>query len=121
MISYIWILLYADFQQISFFSFIKKDFMGSDIFSFCLQNECSDKRMKASESKDENGVSKVEAESSSRTVNKPTEHSNKPEPPKDYIHVRARRGQATDSHSLAERVILFILWFNLNNGPILLN
>lgn len=29
-----------------------------------------------------------------------------PEPPskQDYIHVRARRGQATDSHSLAERV-----------------
>ncbi|KAE8717903.1 calcium-calmodulin dependent protein kinase 1 [Hibiscus syriacus] len=27
-----------------------------------------------------------------------------PELPKDYIHVRARRGQATDSHSLAERV-----------------
>ncbi|XP_076957509.1 transcription factor bHLH79-like [Bidens hawaiensis] len=25
------------------------------------------------------------------------------EPPKDYIHVRARRGEATDSHSLAER------------------
>jgi len=23
----------------------------------------------------------------------------------DYIHVRARRGQATDRHSLAERVI----------------
>ncbi|KAE8703962.1 Transcription factor bHLH62 [Hibiscus syriacus] len=29
---------------------------------------------------------------------------NHPEPPKDYIHVRARRGEATDSHSLAERV-----------------
>ncbi|EOA13760.1 hypothetical protein CARUB_v10026852mg [Capsella rubella] len=28
----------------------------------------------------------------------------KEEPQKDYIHVRARRGQATDSHSLAERV-----------------
>jgi hypothetical protein len=29
----------------------------------------------------------------------------RPDPPKqDYIHVRARRGQATDSHSLAERV-----------------
>lgn len=27
-----------------------------------------------------------------------------PEAPKDYIHVRARRGQATDAHSLAERV-----------------
>uniref|UniRef100_A0A7N0ZYT7 BHLH domain-containing protein n=1 Tax=Kalanchoe fedtschenkoi TaxID=63787 RepID=A0A7N0ZYT7_KALFE len=34
-----------------------------------------------------------------------TENNSKPaEPPKqDYIHVRARRGQATDSHSLAER------------------
>ncbi|KAK8703609.1 hypothetical protein V6N13_047259 [Hibiscus sabdariffa] len=32
------------------------------------------------------------------------ENSKPPEPPKDYIHVRARRGQATDSHSLAERV-----------------
>ncbi|KAM0044498.1 putative transcription factor bHLH family [Helianthus debilis subsp. tardiflorus] len=30
--------------------------------------------------------------------------SKAPEPLKDYIHVRARRGQATDSHSLAERV-----------------
>jgi hypothetical protein len=35
-------------------------------------------------------------------------NSSKPaaEPPKDYVHVRARRGQATDSHSLAERVLL---------------
>ncbi|EFJ21812.1 hypothetical protein SELMODRAFT_106386, partial [Selaginella moellendorffii] len=32
------------------------------------------------------------------------ENTKPPEPPKDYIHVRARRGQATDSHSLAERV-----------------
>ncbi|CAN4095729.1 unnamed protein product [Withania somnifera] len=33
------------------------------------------------------------------------EENQKPqEPPKDYIHVRARRGQATDAHSLAERV-----------------
>ncbi|KAK7265585.1 hypothetical protein RJT34_33206 [Clitoria ternatea] len=32
------------------------------------------------------------------------EQGEKPPPPKqDYIHVRARRGQATDSHSLAER------------------
>ncbi|CDY25986.1 BnaC09g20010D [Brassica napus] len=27
-----------------------------------------------------------------------------PEPPKDYIHVRARRGQPADSHRFAERV-----------------
>lgn len=33
-------------------------------------------------------------------------NSETPEAPKDYIHVRARRGQATDSHSLAERVCL---------------
>ncbi|KAE8812168.1 Transcription factor bHLH49 [Hordeum vulgare] len=26
------------------------------------------------------------------------------EPPRDYVHVRARRGQATDSHSLVERL-----------------
>lgn len=26
------------------------------------------------------------------------------EPREDYVHVRARRGQATNSHSLAERV-----------------
>ncbi|PHT96234.1 Transcription factor bHLH77 [Capsicum chinense] len=61
------------------------------------------KRLKASQSKEENGASKVELESSSQTANKDTEQSSKPEPPKDYIHVRARRGQATDSHSLAER------------------
>ncbi|KAJ8774387.1 hypothetical protein K2173_011636 [Erythroxylum novogranatense] len=36
---------------------------------------------------------------------KKNQDSPKPaEPLKDYIHVRARRGQATDSHSLAERV-----------------
>lgn len=29
------------------------------------------------------------------------------EKPKEVVHVRARRGQATDSHSLAERVQTF--------------
>lgn len=33
-----------------------------------------------------------------------TDNPKPSEPLKDYIHVRARRGQATDSHSLAERV-----------------
>lgn len=43
-------------------------------------------------------------------LNKPTDQNPlPPEPPKqDYIHVRARRGQATDSHSLAERVSSFL-------------
>uniref|UniRef100_A0A1J3EA35 Transcription factor bHLH77 n=1 Tax=Noccaea caerulescens TaxID=107243 RepID=A0A1J3EA35_NOCCA len=31
------------------------------------------------------------------------DNANNPDPYKDYIHVRARRGQATDSHSIAER------------------
>ncbi|GMI66358.1 CRY2-interacting bHLH 3 [Hibiscus trionum] len=55
-------------------------------------NETSnEKRCKLSESNgNENGSGKAEEKA--------------PEPPKDYIHVRARRGQATDSHSLAERV-----------------
>lgn len=30
------------------------------------------------------------------------------EKPKEVVHVRARRGQATDSHSLAERVNLIL-------------
>ncbi|KAL7591566.1 hypothetical protein Lser_V15G34604 [Lactuca serriola] len=39
------------------------------------------------------------SETSSKEKSKPTEAQKQ-----DYIHVRARRGQATDSHSLAERV-----------------
>ena len=37
------------------------------------------------------------------------------ETPPDVVHVRARRGQATDSHSLAERVI-----FSLYSLPFIL-
>ncbi|XP_062196807.1 transcription factor BHLH094-like [Phragmites australis] len=63
------------------------------------------------ESKEESPVkSKAEHTGSDSSVEdgrqKPGKGKNaKPvEPPKDYVHVRARRGQATDSHSLAERV-----------------
>jgi hypothetical protein len=41
------------------------------------------------------------------------DNSKAPEPPKDYIHVRARRGQATDSHSLAERVRTMTVLFHV--------
>ncbi|CAH2052902.1 unnamed protein product [Thlaspi arvense] len=44
-----------------------------------------------------NGVEKCDSKGENKDDAKP------PEPLKDYIHVRARRGQATDSHSLAER------------------
>ncbi|KAH7570186.1 hypothetical protein ACOSP7_018173 [Xanthoceras sorbifolium] len=65
-------------------------------------NDCDGKRVKTSGSRDDNQNSKTDAELSS---DKPVEqNSQPPEPQKqDYIHVRARRGQATDSHSLAER------------------
>ncbi|KAK4257130.1 hypothetical protein QN277_006760 [Acacia crassicarpa] len=68
-------------------------------------NDSGDKRIKLGVSKDENSGPKAEVEASSVAGSKSAEHSTKPpEPPKpDYIHVRARRGQATDSHSLAER------------------
>ncbi|KAL0357538.1 UNVERIFIED_CONTAM: Transcription factor [Sesamum calycinum] len=69
-------------------------------------NESNGKRVKASGSGDEDSGSKTEAETNSLTSIKPIEEKSKPEPPKDYIHVRARRGQATDSHSLAERHML---------------
>ncbi|PRQ41269.1 putative transcription factor bHLH family [Rosa chinensis] len=66
-------------------------------------NGCDGKRLKtAGRCGDENLEAKAEAETSS---GKPVEQNTQPpDPPKqDYIHVRARRGQATDSHSLAER------------------
>lgn len=67
--------------------------------------------MRASGKRDENGDSKTELEASSGAGNKPAEQSNQPieAPKQDYIHVRARRGQATDSHSLAERVYNLVL------------
>ncbi|XP_022733972.1 transcription factor BPE-like isoform X2 [Durio zibethinus] len=65
-------------------------------------NDGDRKRLKASGDGDGNRDSIAEAEPRS---GKPVEQkAQQPEPPKqDYIHVRARRGQATDSHSLAER------------------
>lgn len=80
---------------------------SSKIVSTSSDNDLSNlsgKRMKTLGPKDEIGNSKVEMETTSGSGSKPAEQHSKPsEPPKDYIHVRARRGQATDSHSLAER------------------
>lgn len=63
----------------------------------------------------ENASAKTKTEEETNNSDKKTgdEKANQkpPEPPKDYIHVRARRGQATDSHSLAERVCASNLQF----------
>ncbi|KAL8170194.1 hypothetical protein V2J09_021998 [Rumex salicifolius] len=50
------------------------------------------------EDEEDHDDDEIKKQSGNNTNQKPSE------PPKDYIHVRARRGQATDSHSLAERV-----------------
>lgn len=74
----------------------------------------SPKKLKAVETK-ENEKVKTEEDSKKTDEDLAAEkqthaaNSKPPEPPKDYIHVRARRGQATDSHSLAERVSQFHL------------
>lgn len=71
--------------------------------SYCVvQNDgCDGKRAKKSGNKNDSTKGETVAEHSSGKDVEPTS-----EPPKqDYVHVRARRGQATDSHSLAERVI----------------
>ncbi|KAG7967462.1 hypothetical protein I3843_08G100100 [Carya illinoinensis] len=70
------------------------------------KKELNGKQIKLSGSRDENEGSRAEVEASSTPGIKSAEESTEPsEPPKqDYIHMRARKDQATDSHSLAERV-----------------
>ena len=83
------------------------------VYLILVQVDSGNKRLTSGVSKDENGGTKAEAEASSVAGSKSAEQNTKPpEPPKvDYIHVRARRGQATDSHSLAERVTYSSLLF----------
>ncbi|KAL2636444.1 hypothetical protein R1flu_007923 [Riccia fluitans] len=62
------------------------------------------KRSKSTEDKDTQ-KSKAERSDTSSSSPQAAQDSKQVDHPKtDYIHVRARRGQATDSHSLAERV-----------------
>ncbi|KAK7389003.1 hypothetical protein VNO78_23834 [Psophocarpus tetragonolobus] len=73
------------------------------------QSDCGSNkhiRLSGAASHDEN-VNVAEADATSVAGNNlqlPQQPTSSDHPPKqDYIHVRARRGQATDSHSLAER------------------
>ena len=71
-------------------------------------DESSAKRSKkdgaSSSGNEKDNGGKAKAESGEGNQKQTKDNSKPSEPPKDYIHVRARRGQATDSHSLAERV-----------------
>ncbi|KAL2559302.1 Transcription factor BPE [Forsythia ovata] len=73
---------------------------NSNGYSNAAMNGSDNKRLKVMGS-NENLENEAEGEGSPKVVEQPAKLT---EPPKqDYIHVRARRGQATDSHSLAER------------------
>uniref|UniRef100_A0A803NA72 BHLH domain-containing protein n=1 Tax=Chenopodium quinoa TaxID=63459 RepID=A0A803NA72_CHEQI len=67
-----------------------------------LMSDSDGKRLKSTGFGDEIQNQRANNET---TSGKGGEQKSKPvsDPSKDYIHVRARRGQATDSHSLAER------------------
>lgn len=65
--------------------------------------ECQDKRIKGDEEGVESAVSEKSCGETSADNSKEDSKALEVQKP-DYIHVRARRGQATDSHSLAERV-----------------
>ena len=67
-----------------------------------MQTDTEAKCFKAHKSNDESGSFRKDAEAGSRNATKAVDQ-NPPPPKQGFIHVRARRGQAIDSHSLAER------------------
>ncbi|KAJ8640824.1 hypothetical protein MRB53_017518 [Persea americana] len=70
-----------------------------------MKTDFNSKRLKAMEARNEIDDSKAEMEASSCNGNQQFVQSSLPSETlkQDYIHVRARRGQATDNHSLAKR------------------
>ncbi|RWV90333.1 hypothetical protein GW17_00047470, partial [Ensete ventricosum] len=81
------------------------------------QTDTEAKRLKTFKSTDENDDIKTEAEASLGISSKLADQNPQPSeaPKQDYIHVRARRGQATDSHSLAERVSIIAISMIVTN------
>nr|QCY41191.1 basic helix-loop-helix transcription factor 1 [Eriobotrya japonica] len=67
-------------------------------------SDCDGKRLKTSACCRDESTRELKAEAETSSGKPAEQNAQPPDPPKqDYIHVRARRGQATDSHSLAER------------------
>lgn len=92
-----------DFVAFSDMSIRPRCLQGDEVHSKRLKahgvgmNEADELKLKIERSASEH--SGDSSPRSLKTNSKPSEPSKL-----DYIHVRARRGQATDSHSLAERV-----------------
>lgn len=77
---------------------------NGDEGSNAKRSKTGDEEAKRENAGQSNSNSKDKQSNSNNNNSNNKDTTAKPEPPKDYIHVRARRGQATDSHSLAERV-----------------
>lgn len=56
-------------------------------------------------------IEEDEEKKKKKKKNSNSKENNKGAEEKGFIHVRARRGQATDSHSLAERVNFYFYFF----------
>ncbi|XP_073008236.1 transcription factor bHLH62-like isoform X1 [Typha latifolia] len=67
--------------------------------------DASEKNATVETKAEKNGSEEINGDANVKQGKEKESNAKPSEPPKqDYIHVRARRGQATDSHSLAERV-----------------
>lgn len=78
--------------------------MGADQVQ--SSNVAADSANESVHSKDKGEESSPATTTTGKSKGKGAKESSEKE---DYIHVRARRGQATNSHSLAERVITDLL------------
>lgn len=75
------------------------------------QGKVEEEKKKRQKKSKVNMKKEEEEEKKKQKADKEVEKKGPEEAPKGYIHVRARRGQATDSHSLAERVYSLMLLF----------
>lgn len=107
---------------------------GCSVFQ-CVQagaeDEAKDKRMKGCAEEGESKITEQNNNKNNSNNNRETSGDTSKDNSKvsevqkrDYIHVRARRGQATDSHSLAERVSysfsIFWLYYSIGYEQILI-
>ncbi|XP_059644568.1 basic helix-loop-helix protein 80-like isoform X2 [Cornus florida] len=90
-------------QKVSPMDKKRKNRDGSSSFSTSVQSKDIVREVKDKKQKKCSGVMK-DVEEKKAKADKEEQKKVSEEGPTGYIHVRARRGQATDSHSLAERV-----------------
>lgn len=79
------------------------------IVCYQVAEENANSKPKRYKDNEGNGKTEVEKQGNDTENEEAKANTKATEPPKDYIHVRARRGQATDSHSLAERVRILLI------------